>query len=217
MNQISSRLVFQNGKNAIKRAGLNPASAVLSQSYLRFEVPMSLSSTTYTFDTLVNENANNFNTATSFKLNLQDAFVTSSIGLFWADTTSLTNANYNIFSFDDRLSWSENAWGLYNANIQLTVNQRTILTGWDTSRHYVANQYQNGSVVAAQQATSVNQLNLADDGFYPVEPNVVMVGSKKNILQLVLPQALQSLPTSGAGRIICIFRGLLAQNVTPVN
>ena len=217
MNQISQRLVFQNGKNAIKRAGLNPAAAVLSQSYLRFEVPMSLTSTTYTFDTLVNENANNFNTATSFKLNLQDAFVTSSIGLFWADTTSLTNANYNIFSFDDRLAWTENAWGLYNSNLQLTVNQRTILTGWDTTRHYYAPQYQNGSVAVAQQATSVNELNMADDGFYPVEPNVVMVGSKKNILQLVLPQSLQSLPTSGAGRIICIFRGLLAQNVTPVN
>ena len=44
-----------------------------------------------------------------------------------------------------------------------------------------------------------------------------MVGSKKNILQLVLPQALQSLPVSGKGRIVLIFRGLLAQNVTPVN
>jgi hypothetical protein len=217
MNQISSRLVFQNGKNAIKRAGLNPANAVLSQSYLRFEVPMSLTSTTYTFDTLVNENANNFNTATSFKLNLQDAFVTSQIGLFWADTTSLTAANYNLNSFDCRVpaasAWTEDAWALYNANLQLTVNQRTILTGWDTSRHYMAPEFQ----ADGQSRLGVNELNLADDGFYPVEPNVVMVGSKKNILQLVLPQALQSLPTSGAGRIVLIFRGLLAQNVTPVN
>jgi hypothetical protein len=212
MNQISQRLVFQNGKNAIKRAGLNPASAVLSQSFLRFEVPMTTTSTSYTFDTLVNENANNFNSVTSSKLNLQDAFVVSGIGLYWADTTTLTAADYNLYSFDDRFFWTEDAWGIYNASLTLTVNQRTILTGWDTSRHYMAPQYQAGT-----SPVTVNQLNLADDGFYPVEPNIVMVGSKKNILQLVLPQALQTLPTSGQGRIVCIFRGLLAQNVTPVN
>lgn len=213
MNQISSRLVFQNGKNAIKRAGLNPANAVLSQSFLRFEVPMTTTQTTYQFDTLVNENANNFNTVTSFKLNLQDAFVTSGIGIFWADTATLTDANYSLYSFNDKTTWpGADAWGLYNGNLQLTVNQRTILTGWDVSRHYNAPQYQENTT-----SKGVNELALDDYGFYPVEPNVVMVGSKKNILQLVLPQALQSLPASGKGRIVCIFRGLLAQNVTPVN
>lgn len=213
MNQISSRLVFQNGKNAIKRAGLNPANAVLSQSFLRFELAMSLTQTTYQFDTLVNENAANFNSVTSFKLNLQDAFVTSGIGLFWADNNVLTDANYPLYSFDDQTTWPlADAWGLYNGNLQLTVNQRTILTGWDTTRHYNAPQYQEHTLTKG-----VNELALDDYGFYPVEPNVVMVGSKKNVLQLVLPQALQTLPKSGKGRIVCIFRGLLAQNVTPVN
>lgn len=213
MNQISQRLVFQNGKNAVKRAGLNPASAVLSQSFLRFEVPMTTTSTSYTFDTLVNENTNNFNSVTSAKLNLQDAFVVSGIGLFWAPTTELQAANYRIYSFDDQTTWAgTDAWGLYNANLQLTVNQRTILTGWDTTRHYMAPQYQENVGGAG-----VNELALDDNGFYPVEPNIVMVGSKKNVLQLILPQALQTLPGGRGGRIICIFRGLLAQNVTPVN
>lgn len=212
-SQISQRLVFQNGKNAIKRAGLNPASAVLSQSFLRFEVPMTLTSTSYTFDTLVNENTNNFNSVTSAKLNLQDAFVTSSIGLFWSNTDAQNAANYAIFSFDDQTTWTgTDAWGLYNANLQLTVNQRTILTGWDATRHYYAPQTQENV-----STKGVNELALDDYGFYPVEPNIVMVGSKKNVLQLILPQALQSLPGTGKGRIICIFRGLLAQNVTPVN
>lgn len=212
-SQISQRLVFQNGKNAIKRAGLNPASAVLSQSFLRFEVPMTLTSTSFTFDTLVNENINNFASVTSSKLNLQDAFVTSSIGLFWSDNTAVTDSNYRIYAFDDQTTWpGEDAWGLYNANLQLTVNQRTILTGWDTTRHYYAPQYQEN-----QLTKGVNELALADYGFYPVEPNIVMVGSKKNVLQLILPQALQTFPRTGRGRIICIFRGLLAQNVTPVN
>jgi hypothetical protein len=213
MNQISQRLVFQNGKNAVKRAGLNPASAVLSQSFLRFEVPMTQTSTSYTFDTLVNENSNNFNSVTSSKLNLQDAFVVSGIGLFWAVNNALTDANYRIYSFDDQATWTgQDAWGLYNANLQLTVNQRTILTGWDTSRHYYAPETQTDQ----QGGKGVNELALDDNGFYPVEPNIVMVGSKKNVLQLILPQALQSLPGE-KGRIICIFRGLLAQNVTPVN
>jgi hypothetical protein len=56
---------------------------------------------------------------------------------------------------------------------------------------------------------------LAEDGFYPAEPNIVLVGSKKNILQLVMPNALATVTANS--RVVCIVRGILAQNVTPVN
>jgi hypothetical protein len=99
-------------------------------------------------------------------------------------------------------------YSLYNGNMQLTVNQRTILTGWDIARHFVVNHTQ-------QTGTTLDQRNLAEDGFYPAEPNIVLVGSKKNILQLVMPNALASITPNS--RVVCIVRGILAQNVTPVN
>jgi hypothetical protein len=215
-NQIGQRLVFQNSKNAIKRAGLNPASAVLSQSYLRFEVPLAAGQTTYTFDTLVNENTNP-NYVTQNKLNLQDAFVVSGIGFFLAvpaAPATTTSTEFPLYSYPSGLGFSSApakaaAYGIYNGNMQLTVNQRTIITGWDLNRHYFVPQTQG---VAPQ---SIDQLDLSQNGFYPAEPNIVMVGSKKNILQVVLGNGLSA--SQQDSRLVCIFRGILAQNVTPVN
>ena len=219
--QIGQRLVFQNSRNAIKRAGLNPAAAVLSQSYLRFEVPLSTSVTTYTFDTLVNENTNP-NYVTQNKLNLQDAFVVSGIGFFLAvpPTGATTDTAFPLFSYPNQVNFTgtsdDAAYTIYNGNMQLTVNQRTIITGWDLTRHYFVPQtQQNVAKAAATPWANIDQLDLANDGFYPAEPNIVMVGSKKNVLQVQLNSGLASITANS--RLVCIFRGILAQNVTPVN
>jgi len=220
-SQIGQRLVFQNSKNAIKRAGLNPASAVLSQSYLRFEVPLAVGTTTYTFDTLVNENTNP-NYVTQNKLNLQDAFVTSAIGFFLAvpASSATTETAFPLYSYPNQVAFASasdvDAYTIYNGNMQLTVNQRTIMTGWDLSRHYFVPQTQ-GLVTRASSSpyNAIDQLDLASDGFYPAEPNIVMVGSKKNILQVNLNTGLASIQANS--RLVCVFRGILAQNVTPVN
>ena len=220
-SQIGQRLVFQNSKNAIKRAGLNPASAVLSQSYLRFEVPLTTSQTTYTFDTLINENTNP-NYVTQNKLNLQDAFVVSGIGFFLAVTPNgaTTDTAFPLYTYPNQVAFASatdvDAYTIYNGQMQLTVNQRTIITGWDLTRHYVANQTQQ--LVARASSTpfsNIDQNNLASDGFYPAEPNIVMVGSKKNILQVQLNTGLATVQANS--RLVCVFRGILAQNVTPVN
>jgi hypothetical protein len=220
-SQIGQRLVFQNSKNAIKRAGLNPAAAVLSQSYLRFEVPLSTSTTTYTFDTLVNENTNP-NYVTQNKLNLQDAFVTSAIGFFLAvpASSATTETAFPLYSYPNQVAFASasdtDAYTIYNGNMQLTVNQRTIITGWDLTRHYFVPQTQGLVTRAASSPyNAIDQLDLSENGFYPAEPNIVMVGSKKNILQVQLNTGLASIQANS--RLVCVFRGILAQNVTPVN
>ncbi len=215
-NQIGQRLVFQNAKNAITRAGLSPAGAILSQSYLRFEVPLTTTQTTYTFDTLVNENTNP-NYLTQSKLNLQDAFVVSSIGYFLCApaTSALNDNNFQLLTYPNSVilnaaGAATAAYQVYNGNMTLTVNQRTIMTGWDLYRHYSVPQTQDASAAAV-----IDQQNGASDAFYPAEPNIVMVGSKKNILQVNLVSALGAVQANS--RLICFFRGVLAQNVTPVN
>ena len=58
VNQIGERLVFQNARNAMNRAGVSAEKAVLTPSYLRLEAPLTTSLTTYNFDVLVNEQTN---------------------------------------------------------------------------------------------------------------------------------------------------------------
>jgi hypothetical protein len=221
MSQIGQRLVFQNSKNAISRAGLNPANAVLSQSYLRTEVPLVAGVTNYTFDLLVNENTNPAY-VTNNKLNLQDAFVLSQLAFFLAvpSSSSTSAADFNLYTYPNQVAFTATndvaAQTIYNGQMQLTVNQRTIITGWDLSRHYCVNQTQQ--LVARAGATpfsNLDQLNGTTDGFAVVEPNVVLVGSKKNVLQVVLPAGLATIEPNS--RLICVMRGILAQNVTSVN
>jgi hypothetical protein len=222
-SQLGSRLVFQNARNAVRRAGLSAEKAVLSQSYLRFEAPLSVTAQTYTFDVLVNEAINPLY-VTQQKLNLQDSFVCSEIGIFLANpaTAGVNASNFELYTYPNQVAFDatsdQAAYTIYNGYMQLTVNQRTIVTNWDTQRHYCVNQTQQLVTKAAVSPfNAIDQNNYAQDGFYPVEPNIVLVGSKKNLLQVVLPNALASVPASGNARLVFVMRGILAQNSTSVN
>ena len=65
-------------------------------------------------------------------------------------------------------------------------------------------------------ATTIDENNASEYGYYPVEPNIVFVGSKNNVITIDLPAAIGTLQASTAPRIVVIFAGLLAQNCTPV-
>ena len=75
--QHGARLVFDNAKNLVNNAGFSAGQAVLSQSYIRSEVAMSTSTTSYQIPILVNSTGANTNFATNNLLQLQDAFVVS--------------------------------------------------------------------------------------------------------------------------------------------
>ena len=75
-----------------------------------------------------------------------------------------------------------------------------------------------GAITAAPTGGGVlaeDENNAGDFGFFPCEPNIVLVGSKKNDLTITLPSGLASVTTNS--RLVCIFRGILAQNSTSVN
>ena len=222
-SQLGSRLVFQNARNAVRRAGLSAEKAVLSQSYLRFEALLSTTAQTYTFDVLVNEAINPL-FVTQQKLALQDSFVCSEIGVFLANpaTSGVNASNFELYSYPNQVNFDgtsdQAAYTIYNGSMNLTVNQRTIVTNWDLQRHYCANQTQQLiTKAAASPFNAIDQNNFSTDGYYPVEPNIVLVGSKKNLLQISLPNALASVPSSNNARLVFIMRGILAQNSTSVN
>jgi len=212
---LGSRLSFQNAKAAMLRAGKSTAGAVLSQSYLRLEVALATGVTQYKFDVLVNENASgSANFPTVNKLNLQDSFYVSQLGFFVAAPSAVGNTEFPLLTYPNTTIFSTVGaatalYTLYNGYMSMTINQRVVVPFWNLNRHMVINQTQ-------QTASLRDQVNLGQDGFYPMEPNVVISGDKKNDLTVTLPTGLAAVQATGA-RLVCVMNGILAQNVTSVN
>ena len=227
MSQISKRLIYDNARAAMRRADIMPEKAVLTQSFLRFEVLLATGTTTYTFDTLVNENSQSTNWNTQQKLNLQDAFVCAELGFFLAVPSSSKDVTFRLMTYPNTTILTAanvaNYYAIYNGQMTLTVNQKTVVTNWDLSRHYKAPaQQQNvigatyASVAGAAILRANDEMDLSKDGFYEVEPNLVLSGAAKNDLKVNLPGGGIPTAVTANSRLICIMRGILAQNVTSV-
>ena len=235
-SQIGQRLAFTNAANAVKRAGLNPGGAVLSQSYLRLEVNAVASTTSYKFDVLTNETATTPTTGnTTQKLNLQDAFVCNQIGFFLGvpGTGATTYNEYRPLTYpaignaagaagNFAAATALQALSFYNGYFSLTINQRTVITAWDLMRHYRPTVTQMNAVYATTTAptapihlASEDSVDMSNDGMFPTEPNIVFAGNKKHDFNVTLPLGIVAIPTGL--RIIAVLRGILAQNVTAIN
>ena len=85
-------------KISLTNAGFSAGQAVLSQSYIRSEVAMSTSTTSYQIPILVNS-VGGSNFATNNLLNLQDAFVVSSIGVFLSIPAASTTTAFPLYTY----------------------------------------------------------------------------------------------------------------------
>lgn len=227
MSQISKRLIYDNARKFVVKNGQLPKDAILTQSFLRMEVLLAVGQTSYKFDTLINENTQSVNWNTQTKLNLQDAFVCAEIGFFLAVPASSTDVTFRLFTYPNVTVLTAanvaNYYAIYNGQMNLTVNQKTVMTNWDLSRHYLAPQTQQNTIQGTYASTAApailqsnDMLDLSQDGFYPVEPNLVISGGSKNDFQVALPGAGIPSAVTANSRLVCIMRGILAQNVTSV-
>ena len=218
MTQHGARLVFDNAKNLVNNAGFSVGQAVLSQSYLRSEVAMSTSTTSYQFPILVNSTGSTTSFATTNLLALQDAFVVSEIGVFVSIPASSTTTAFPLYTYPNASVFTTSGaaaalYNLYNGKLSITINNRQVVPSWDIYKHLYVPQTQQG---AAATATTIDENDASQYGYYPCEPNIVLVGSKNNVVSIELPGAISTLQASVAPRISLIFKGILAQNVTPV-
>ena len=106
MTQHGARLVFDNAKNLVNNAGFSAGQAVLSQSYIRSEVAMSTSTTSYQIPILVNSTGANTNFATNNLLQLQDAFVVSSIGIFVSIPATSSTTAFRLYTYPNVTAFS---------------------------------------------------------------------------------------------------------------
>jgi len=102
---------------------------------------------------------------------------------------------------------------LYNGQLTIGVNNSQMLYSWDLQRHYNAPQTQH--TAAAGAGSPIDQANLSDDCFYPFQPYVLFGGAQNVDLQIRLAVAPNAIDANS--RLVMIFRGVLAQNSTPVS
>jgi len=220
-SQIGTRLAFEKAKKGIEAAGFSLNRAVLSQSYLRSELTLSTSKTLYQFPVLINDSSQGTITNTSFLLNLQDAFYISAIGVFFTKPSSSTDTTFQLVTYPNASIFStsntaSSLYSFYNGNMQMTINNRQVVSGIDIYRFYQVPQTQ--TTANADYTTSGINYKDQQDGstsaLYPIEPGIVLSGSKQNVIQINLPAALAAVETNS--RVVLYFTGHLAQNVTSV-
>ena len=87
------------------------------------------------------------------------------------------------------------------------------MPNWDLFKHYNAPETQQTQALGV--ASPADQVRGSFDGFYPVEPNIVLIGSKNNVIAINLPAGLATVQANS--RIVVIARGITAQNSTVVS
>lgn len=227
-----ARRVFHNAKIKLKQEGVDIAKAKLTPTYLRFETRLNTTDTNYTFPIVVTQQGTNqIQSPTEQRLQLQDSFFISHISYFIQIYTGANNGNlyrYIPFTFPSNLGNTDGAFASYNAYrlwsgyLRWTINNDVLVPQWDCNRHLFAPQTQNQAYAnpfpTGQFFDAYDQLDFSQDSFYPMEPNIVLIGSRQNQLDLFLPESLSGAIGTGNTdvRAIVQVRGVLAQNSTSV-
>lgn len=215
INSITGDILFQKAKILLQETlglknGLNDN--LLVNHTIRGEVQLTANQTTYQIPLIATSNA--VATNTSNLLSLQDVFVMNYLGCFVAKPSSPTDASYKMFSYGNpaEFTTANVAYGIEamyaNSNLKFTNNQRVVLPYWDLKRHHNAPFYQASGTPFNDSA------NDTVDGFYPVEPSVVLNGAGNAVLELQLKQALPAVETYQ--RFIVMVRGILLQNASSI-
>lgn len=212
---VGQRIIFENAKVTLAQNGIDPKTAILTQSYLRLEQALSVTLTNILFPILVNQQGQGTpQSITERRLQLQDSFVVSEIAVYlWVSAGSPATTHF--YSYPSFFTFAANAGpaqALYHSYLTLSVNNQVIVPFWDVWRSYLVNQSQNLAALAA--GSPDDQLSGKDDVFYPTEPNWILIGSKNNQLSLVMPNAPATITANT--KVVIFMRGVLAQNSTSV-
>lgn len=219
MNSIAAREDFKNAVMIFEEAfpGTNVIKEFkLTQSALRLEQPLVANQNTYEFpvmNNILSQNGTIFNT--EIRLNMQDTFVPTHVGVFVGLPTSSVDTAWRLFSWPNPAVFANatQLQALYNGQLKIMVNNYQYTYGWDLQRHYNSPQTQQTAPLGAGSPADEN--NFADDGMYPMQPYVLFGGAQNVQISIKLPIAPSAVDANS--RIVMMFRGVLAQQSTPVS
>ena len=216
---------------ATKYRNLGKANVRLTQSSLFLRKPISATATTYQFDVL--ETQTSTLQGDEIRLNLNDEFITTQMGLYLTGNASVTTSEGVVTQLPGLNLHTHTLQNVdfvkgqaltpfYDGALKIAVNNIVYLEKWDTRKHYVAPRTQFSNFITPNSAlVPSNALN--KDGMYNVEPMLTLSGAKKNDITLALSAAITAQSFSyidDAGNnikinidgIALMLRGLNAQN-----
>jgi hypothetical protein len=219
-NTATARMLYENALKIITDAGLDPRVVKLTQSDLVLEQQIT-TQTNYTFAILTNDNGpagTLFNT--ELRLVMQDSLIAGAWGFFLLEPLTAIDATIVAHTYPNPVAFAAAGEALaletlYNSYVKITVNKDVVGFNWHMSRHRLVPFAQRTTGVATiANAIANDQIDLSSDGFFPVEPNIVFIGSKGSIIELKLPAPVAVIGAAGFTRMRMHYRGLLAQNST---
>lgn len=189
----------------------------LTQSELRLEQPLVAGATVINFPVLSNIQNQAQQFPSEIRLNLQDSFVPTRLGVYVALPSSAADASFVLYTYFNPTVFAAHAAAeetFYNGQLKLMINNSQYINGWGLKRHRVSNQTQQ-LVAPIAPAANVDQQDGANDGLYPVQPFVLLLGSQNIQLSIQLPAPIAAVDANA--RVVLRFEGVLAQNSTVVN
>lgn len=192
----------------------------LAQSEIRLEVNLTTTANNFAFavtNSQDNTSAVKFQTET--RLNLQDSLIAAEYGIFVGqasgntDTAYLLNTYGNTQNFAAADAAALDSTFYCNGGFQMKVNNDVIIPYRGLYNHLYRPQTQQTAPIGP--ASPKDQLRGAEDGFVTYEPNILLIGSKNYVPEIVLKGSLAS--AAANLRSVLIFRGILAQNSTVIN
>lgn len=189
----------------------------LTQQTLRLEQPMVAGSNVYNFPILNNIQNQAQQFSTEIRLAQQDTFVPTHIGFFLEYPSGVNDATFQIKTYPNNQASAQpvQEQAYYNGVLNIMVNNVQYTSNWDLWRHFVTNQTQQTAALGA--GSPEDQLSGADDGWYPMQPFVLMIGSQNIRISITLPAAGAPTAVTANARLCLMLRGVLGQQSTVVN
>jgi len=231
-NKIAQRKAVKEGMSK-EEAKKVKSTVRLTQSSIILMRAITPTSNVYKFAILENDNAVP-PLPEEIRLNLNDEFTSYEVGYYLVASTTLEGApdvdegkeffTYAPIELDSSFVDMQKA---YNGILDIEVNKINRLDNWDLKKHNLIPRTQFQSAGAVLPSASQPSMNFAEDGTYPMQPMLVLSGSKKTSITLTLKGGSIGNTTTGtwtvedAGQITysfqwlaLTFRGLLGQNAS---
>lgn len=220
-NAFNPRFVFNQQANAWQpnpkyQAVWDPVSAFrLTQSTVRMEQPLSTQTNRYTFPILNNIQNQGQQFNTEIRLAQQNTFVPTHIGFFLGYPSSTTDTTFKPYAYPNQFVSAQpvQEQAVYNGQLTIMIQNVQYLQNWDLWRHWKANQTQQTAALGA--GSPQDEFSGADDGWYPMQPFVLMIGSQDIQININIPVTPTAVTENA--RLILMFRGVLSQQSTVVN
>lgn len=189
----------------------------LSQSEVRLETELNITSTVFQFGmTVQDQNSANVLFNTENRLAPQNSLVASEYGIYVGNPASRTDTNWQLRSYGNIVDFAaaqanaiDNQF-FSNGAFRVTTNNDVVIPYRGMWNHLYRPQTQQTAALGA--GSPGDQIRGAEDGMITMQPNLLLIGTKGYIPEIKLPVALAAAGTFS--RAIIIFRGVLAQNST---